>query len=236
LLDCERELLAVGEAVTFAHFPEASSARVQGPYELSIVEGSVSTARDAAQIQRIRRESRFLVAIGACATAGGIQALRNFRDVDGFLEAVYTRPEYIDTLAGSTAIADHVPVDLELRGCPIAPYALLETIRSFLHGCVPRFPGDAVCMECKRRGVVCVMVARGEPCLGPVTHAGCGALCPGVGRGCYGCYGPKETVNAGSLAAHLPADARSSARLFANFNAGAAAFARAATGDAKNRG
>jgi len=236
LLDCERELPALGEAVTFAHFPEASSARVEGPYDLSIVEGSITTAHDAAQIRRIRQSSRVLVAIGACATAGGIQALRNFRNVRAFVEAVYAEPDYIDTLAASTPIADHVPVDLELRGCPIAPDALLRTLQSCLRGCLPRFAADSVCMECKRRGAVCVLVARGEPCLGPVTHAGCGALCPGVGRGCYGCYGPKAVVNAPALRAHLPGEARRIARLWVNFNAAAEAFAREGGDAAQDRG
>ncbi len=236
LLDCERELLTLGEVVEFAHFPEASSARVEGPYDLSIVEGSITTAHDAEQIQRVRRESRFLVAIGACATAGGIQALRNFRDVQGFLEAVYAEPAYIDTLAASAPISEHVSVDLELRGCPIAREPLLETIRAALRGCLPRLATDSVCMECKRRGTVCVMVAHGTPCLGPVTHVGCGALCPSVGRGCYGCFGPKETVNVAALEGHLEAAPEAIRRLFLNFNAGAPAFAQAARDEAKHRG
>jgi len=200
LLDCEDELLAVAGAVEIAMFPEASSAFVEGPYDLSLVEGSITTAHDAERIREVRARSRVLVTIGACATAGGIQALRNFRDVEAFTRAVYASPEYISTLDRSTPIADHVQVDFELRGCPIDKRQLLEVLAAHLARRTPRISSASVCVECKRRGNVCVMVAHGEPCLGPVTHAGCGALCPAYDRGCYGCFGPKELANTPSVA------------------------------------
>ena len=203
LLDCEEALLPLAGEVEIAYFLEASSATVAGPYDLSIVEGSVTTPHDAERIQEIRAHSRKLVAIGACATAGGIQALRNFADVDDFIEAVYASPAYISTLRDSTPSSAHVTVDFELQGCPPNPDQLLEVIRSFLAGRKPNIPSHSVCMECKRRGNVCVMVAHGTPCLGPVTHAGCGALCPSYNRGCYGCFGPMETPNTASLSRWL---------------------------------
>ncbi|HEX6606022.1 MAG TPA: oxidoreductase, partial [Chloroflexia bacterium] len=190
LLDCEDELLAVAGAVDIANFPEASRAVVKGPYDLSLVEGSITTPHDAERIREVRRVSRFLVTIGACATAGGIQALRNFKDVQTLIPLVYARPEYISTLDRSTPIAAHVPVDFELRGCPINKAQLLEVLNAYLHGRKPNVPPHSVCVECKLRGTVCVMVAHGTPCLGPITHAGCGALCPTYHRGCYGCFGP----------------------------------------------
>ena len=144
---------------------------------------------------------KFLVTIGACATAGGIQALRNFKDVKEFISIVYARPDYIETLKKSTPITDHVFVDFELRGCPINKYQLVEVLSAFLNGRKPNTPPHSVCVECKLRGTVCVMVAQGTPCLGPVTQAGCGALCPAYARGCYGCFGPKETPNTASLSA-----------------------------------
>lgn len=199
LLDCEDELLSLAEEVEIAHFLEASSAVIDGPYDLSLVEGSITTVADLERIHQVRRVSRRLVTIGACATAGGIQALRNFADVEQFMSVVYARPEYISTLECSTPIAAHVRVDFELRGCPIDRRQLLEVISAFLAGRRPAVGAHSVCVECKLRGNVCVMVARGAPCLGPVTHAGCGALCPAVGRGCYGCFGPKETTNTPSL-------------------------------------
>src|SRR6185436_18832444 len=199
LLDCEDELLEIAGQVEIANFVEASRAVVKGPYDLSLVEGSITTPHDAERIHQVRRVSKFLVTIGACATAGGIQALRNFKDVSEFISIVYATPAYIDTLKKSTPIADHVRVDFELRGCPINKHQLVEVISAFLHGRKPNTPAHSVCVECKQRGTVCVMVAHGTPCLGPVTHAGCGAICPSYNRGCYGCFGPMETPNTKSL-------------------------------------
>ena len=199
LLDCEDELLQIADHVTIAHFLEASSHVRPGPYDLSLVEGSVTTAADAVRIRQIREQSKVLVTIGACATSGGIQALRNFADVDEFRSIVYAQPQYIDTLATSTPIAAHVEVDFELRGCPIDRRQLLEVITAYLAGRKPDIPNTSVCTECKRRGLTCVTVAYGTPCLGPVTHAGCGALCPAVQRGCYGCFGPMAGANLPAL-------------------------------------
>jgi coenzyme F420-reducing hydrogenase gamma subunit len=203
LLDCEDELLAVAGAVEIAHFAEASSRLLEGPYDVTLVEGSITTPADAQRIREIRRQSRKLITIGACATAGGIQALRNFADHTEFMRAVYASPEYIQTLATSTAIADHVPVDFELRGCPIDRHQLLEVLTALLAGRRPRTSSESVCPGCKRRGTVCVMVAHNTPCLGPVTQAGCGALCPAYDRGCYGCFGPARQVNLLSLSNEL---------------------------------
>jgi sulfhydrogenase subunit delta len=229
LLDCEDELLAVAGALDIAYFREASRADIQGRYDLSLVEGSITTDADAERIHEVRRRSRTLVTIGACATAGGIQALRNFADVREYAALVYARPDYVRTLETSTAIADHVKVDFELRGCPIDKRQLLETISAFLAGRRPTTPRHSVCMECKLQGNVCVMVAHGTPCLGPVTHAGCGALCPSYDRGCYGCYGPMETPNTVSLSRWLGGlgmDRRSLQRIYRTFNADAPAFRR----------
>ena len=227
LLDCEDELLAVAGAVRIAHFTEATRADAAGPYDLSLVEGSITTPEDADRIHAVRAASRFLVTIGACATAGGIQALRNFADVAEFTAAAYAHPEYIATLAESTAISRHVPVDFELQGCPVNRHQLLEVITAFLAGRRPTIPAHSVCMECKARGTVCVMVAKGTPCLGPVTQAGCGAICPAYARGCYGCFGPMETPRTAALARQLPVvgmSPRDVARVFRTFNAGAEAF------------
>ena len=221
LLDCEDELLALAGEVEIAYFLEASRATVRGPYDLSLVEGSVTTAHDAERIRNVRRASRHLVTIGACATAGGVQALRNFGDVNEFVSIVYASPDYISTLETSTPISAHVPVDFELHGCPIDKRQLVEVIASFLHGRRPNIPSTSVCMECKRRGTVCVTVARGTPCLGPVTHAGCGALCPSYNRGCYGCFGPMETPNTASLTKQLKVlgmGDRGVERVFRTFN------------------
>ncbi len=229
LLDCEDELLAVADAIDIAYFPEATRAVAAGPYDLSLVEGSITTTHDEERIQAVRSESAILVTIGACATAGGIQALRNFGDIADYTTYVYSHPSYVETLAKSTPIADHVTVDFELRGCPVNKYQLLDTISALLRGRRPRIPAHSVCQECKERGTVCVMVARGTPCLGPVTQAGCGAICPSYARGCYGCFGPKETPNTASLAsewARLGATHAETMRAFRGINAYAEAFRR----------
>jgi coenzyme F420-reducing hydrogenase gamma subunit len=227
LLDLEDELLAIAAEVEFAHFLEASSASVGGPYDLSLVEGSVTTPQDAERIRDVRAQSHRLVTIGACATAGGVQALRNFADVDDFLSVVYAAPEYISTLATSTPISDHVHVDFELHGCPVDRHQLLEVVSAFVNERRPAIASHSVCIECKRRGNVCVMVAHGTPCLGPVTHAGCGALCPAYDRGCYGCFGPMEDPQPASLSRWLAqhgADDADLVRVYRTFNAAAPAF------------
>jgi coenzyme F420-reducing hydrogenase gamma subunit len=227
LLDCEDELLALAGEVEIAYFIEATRATLPGPYDVVLVEGSVTTAHDAERLREVRAQAGVLVTIGACATAGGIQALRNFADVTEFTEAVYATPEYISTLATSTPISAHVTVDFELHGCPVDKRQLIEVLVATLHGRAPEIPTGSVCMECKRNGTVCVMVAHGTPCLGPVTHAGCGAICPSFHRGCYGCFGPQETPNTASLATwwgRLGADRRDLLRAYRTYNAAAPAF------------
>jgi sulfhydrogenase subunit delta len=231
LLDCEDELLAVADRVDIAHFLEASSRVLPGPYDLTLVEGSVTTEHDRERLLAIRAQSRALVTIGACATAGGVQALRNFADHPEMVRAVYPHPEWIASLATSTPVAAHVAVDFELRGCPVDRHQLLEVIGAFLHGRRPAVASHATCIECKMRGIPCVVVARGEPCLGPITHAGCGALCPAVGRGCYGCFGPSDAPEGAVLGRHLVAagvERPALRRLLSTFNAAAPAFRREA--------
>jgi len=229
LLDCEDELLALAGAIDIAYFPEATRGEIKGRYDLSLVEGSITTSHDAERIHDIRRRSKKLITIGACATAGGVQALRNFADVREYTSIVYAHPEYIRTLATSTPIADHVPVDFELRGCPISKRELVDTIAAFLVGRRPNVSARSVCMECKLKNNVCVAVAHGTPCLGPVTHAGCGALCPSYNRGCYGCYGPMETPNAPAMSRRLGELGVSDPdiqRVYRTFNSNAPEFRR----------
>jgi coenzyme F420-reducing hydrogenase gamma subunit len=231
ILDLEDDLLGLTERFEFVEFAEATSRRSSGPFDVLLVEGSISTPEQAVEIVRLRAAARMLVTIGACATAGGIQALRTAAEHEAFRSAVYPAPAFVDSLAEATPIAAHVPVDAELRGCPIDPSQLLELLTALTTGRRPQLPNEAVCLECKRRGVACVVVARGLPCLGPVTQTGCGAICPRFGRGCYGCFGPREGANAASLAdwfiagagdpPRTPADV---GRLFAGFTGAVAPF------------
>lgn len=204
LLDLEDDLLAIAAGLEITCFSELTSASdPAGPFDVVLVEGSVSTPAQREHIREIRARTKVLVTIGACATAGGLQALRNFGDHEEFVRAVYARPDVIASLATSTPVADHVKVDLELRGCPIDKGQLLELVSALLVGRRPNVPQQSVCMQCKAAGQVCVTVARGIPCLGPVTQAGCGALCPRYARGCYGCFGPQAAGNPPALTRRL---------------------------------
>lgn len=211
ILNLEEDLLALGQALDIVYFPEASSNMNPGPYDIALVEGSITTAEDAHRILSVREQTKVLITIGACATAGGIQTLRNWADVEAFRQAVYPSPEYIQSLNTSTPISEHVPVDFQLWGCPIDKNQLLRVLTDLVVGVQPRVPADSVCLECKRRGNVCVLVAKGIPCLGPVTRTGCGAICPSMGRDCYGCFGPTEGARKGP---GLPPNTASLARHF----------------------
>jgi coenzyme F420-reducing hydrogenase gamma subunit len=227
ILDCEDELMALAEAVEFVYFPEASRSMSKGPYDIAFVEGSITTRADAKRIQEVRKNTRILVTIGACATAGGIQALKNYADVGHYVKTVYAKPEFVETLDRSTPIHNHVFVDYEVRGCPVSKEQLIDLVCALLVGRRPVMPTYPVCMECKRNGNVCVMVATGEPCLGPVTRAGCGAICPSFNRGCYGCFGPSETPNTAALSEQLAKSEVSKAdilRMYRSFNSYAEPF------------
>jgi coenzyme F420-reducing hydrogenase gamma subunit len=227
LLDCEDELLSLAGVVRISHFTEMSRATAAGPYDVSLVEGSITTPADLRRIHEVREASLRLITIGACATAGGIQGLRNFAASGAYAATVYAHPEYIASLDTSTPISAHVDVDFELHGCPIDRHQLLEVVTAWLSGRRPVIPGHSVCQECKASGTVCLLVSQKTPCLGPVTRTGCGALCPAVGRGCFGCFGPADTANTSSLAATLRRQgtpAIEMSNLFRTFNANASAF------------
>jgi len=231
ILDLEDDLLELTERFEFVEFAEATSRRSSGPFDVLFIEGSISTADQAVEIARLRAATRILVAIGACATAGGIQALRTATEHEAFRAAVYPAPAFVESLAEATPLSDHVTVDYELRGCPIDGRQLVELLTALATGRRPQLPDQAVCLECKRRGIACVVVANGEPCLGPVTQTGCGAICPGMGRGCYGCFGPREGANVDGLArwyADGPVlgglDPTDIGRLFAGFTGASPAF------------
>ena len=199
-LNLGAELLTLAERVDIVHFAEAGPVNPDAEVDIAFIEGSVSTPEDLERIKKIRANSGYLITIGACATAGGLQALRNGVHSAEWMAQVYARPEYIRSLSTSTPIAEHVKVDFELWGCPVTSRQILAAVNVLLLGVTPHDEADKVCMECKRLHIVCVLVARGIPCLGPVTRTGCGALCPSFGRDCYACFGPSENPNTTALA------------------------------------
>lgn len=231
LLNLEDELLDLASAVDIAYFLEATRTVKPGPYDIGIVEGSISTPHEAERIREVRAECKYLIALGTCATAGGIQALRNFADANEYAKIVYQHPEFLHFLETSTPIVEHVPVDLVIWGCPVNKYMVVEVIAALLQNRRPNFPPSPVCLECKQRGIVCVVAAHGTPCLGPVVHGGCGALCPANGRGCYGCFGPSSAANFSALVETMtPLDRYpgETAGLLRSFSSHAPAFKSAA--------
>ena len=230
LLNMEDELLDLAGAVDIAFFLEATRAEKPGPYDIALVEGSVTTPHEVERIKEIRSQCKTLIALGTCATAGGVQALRNFADADAYAHTVYPHPEYLRYLKTSKPLSEYVQVDLELSGCPVNKAQVIEVIVALLNGRKPRLPSYPVCIECKRRGTVCVLVDRGLPCLGPATISGCGALCPSTGRGCYGCFGPTREPNLESLTLVLTRLERypgETARLYRGISGYAPAFRKA---------
>ncbi len=203
LLNLEDDLLELASAVEFSYFLEATRSVKPGPYDVGIVEGSITTQHEAERIKEVRADCKYLIALGTCAAAGNIQALRNFTNVEEYAKRVYPHPEYLHYLPTSTFISENVPVDMVVWGCPPNKYLALEVISAVLQNRRPNFPPSPVCLECKRKGAVCVVVAKGIPCLGPVVHSGCGALCPSNGRGCYGCFGPSSWSNFNSFVDYM---------------------------------
>lgn len=202
-LNAGEDLITLAGLVDIVHFPEAGPVDPEATVDIAFVEGSISMHEDLDRIKRVRNNCDYLITIGACATAGGLQALRNMADTNEWMAAIYAQPEYIQSLPTATPIREHVKVDLELWGCPVNSKQVLRVVRDLLFGVTPRDESDKVCLECKRQQNVCVMVTRQLPCMGPVTRTGCGAICPHVGRDCYACYGPAENSNTESLGRRL---------------------------------
>ena len=203
-LNAGEALLELARQVEFVHFAEAGVVNPEAAADIAFIEGSITTPHEIERIQAIRARTKYLVTIGACATAGGVQALRNghMQGAD-WIASIYATPEFISGLDTSTPIAAHVKVDLELWGCPVTTRQVMQATRDLLLGVRPRTSGDSVCLDCKRAGNVCVLVTTGEACMGPVTRTGCGALCPSFGRACYACFGPSEQVNGAALGRRL---------------------------------
>jgi coenzyme F420-reducing hydrogenase gamma subunit len=198
-LNAGEALLALSDIVDIIHFVEAGEINLETPIDISFIEGSVSTPEEIERVKKIRERSKYVIAFGACATAGGVQALRNFANHKEWMASIYAKPQYIKSLDTSTPASAHIRVDTEIWGCPPNTKQVLDAIKSLLLRSTPRIKREKVCMECKRKNYVCVLVAKKQACMGPVTQTGCGVLCPGITRPCYACYGPSEVPNTKSL-------------------------------------
>jgi len=170
-----------------------------GPFDVALIEGAITEQWQVEQLKKVRSVSRYLVPIGSCAVCGGVPAIKNTDKEYEVQKRVYRDTSVIHSVKAQP-IDQYVKVDGYIRGCPMGVRDLAELVTSFLMGKRPDFLEYCVCVECKLKGNICVLVAYGEPCMGPVTNAGCEALCPSHNRGCYGCWGPMKDANARALA------------------------------------
>ena len=176
-----------------------SGGKAEGPFDVALIEGAITEEWQASQLKRVREASRYLIPIGTCAVCGGVPAIKNTRDELDVEKDVYEDLSVIHSVK-SHPVDHYVKVDGYVRGCPMGERDCTELVVSLLMGKSPNFLEYCVCVECKLAGNICVLVAYNQPCMGPVTNAGCGALCPSRNRGCYGCWGPMKDANAGALA------------------------------------
>jgi coenzyme F420-reducing hydrogenase gamma subunit len=199
IINCEDELLDLAAVLDIAYFPEAKRENIPGPYDIGLVEGAISSPEEVHKIKQAREDCGLLIAMGSCAVYGGLPALKNWNSLDQIKQAVYEQPQVIDTLETAMGIDSYVKVDAVLKGCPINKDELFELITSALIGRKPSLRAHSVCIECKLYENNCQLISKDQMCMGPVTSAGCGALCPGNNRPCFGCYGPMSDANASSL-------------------------------------
>jgi coenzyme F420-reducing hydrogenase gamma subunit len=187
------ELIALLNAVDIVNFREVKTKR-EDNYDIAFVEGSITRETEIPRLQKIRSQAKVLVALGACAGIGGVNCLKNHMPMEEALRIVYGKDaKYYDTIPARPLNAV-VPVDFYVRGCPPTTTELLKVIKALLLGKKPDIPGYPVCVECKMANNVCVF-ERGMTCLGPVTRAGCGAICVTSGRHCWGCRGLVDEPN-----------------------------------------
>ncbi len=194
ILNLEPVLLDLVEVFELVYFPEAQSENIEGPYDVAFVEGSISIKEEIKRIKNIRKEAKFVVALGSCACYGGVQAIRNFGDVEEARKQVYDDDgSHIDALP-AIGLDEHVNVDYYMRGCPVDRSEIIDVLSSLLIGKTPEPKHYSVCVECKLAEYVCLLT-EGKLCMGPVTNAGCKARCLAFSVPCDGCRGPYDQAN-----------------------------------------
>jgi coenzyme F420-reducing hydrogenase gamma subunit len=174
----------------------------EGPFDVALVEGAITEQWQADQVKKIRAVSKYVIPIGSCAVCGGVPAIKNIAEEFEAEQRVYSDLSPIHSVK-AYPIDQYVKVDGYIKGCPMGVRDLTELVISLLLGKKPDFLEFCVCVECKLKNNICVLVAYDEPCMGPVVNAGCGALCPSHNRACYGCWGPMKDANAKALADHF---------------------------------
>ncbi len=186
-LNLENELPDILRHVELVEFREAMDDKADY-YDIAFIEGSLSTPSCINRIHDIRRRSNILVALGACATIGGINSMKNLQPIETVRETVYGEEKYRFPTLPAIPVSAVVKVDYEIRGCPMSIPEFLRVLKALLMGKAPNLPDSAVCVECKLRENEC-LYDRGIVCLGPVTVGGCEAICPSFGQFCTGCRG-----------------------------------------------
>jgi len=228
ILNQEDKLLDILRAIELVQFRMGSSATHDGPYDICFVEGSVTNEAELEKLKELREKSKVLVAMGACATTGGVNAIRNGLNIEELKQSVYGDASHIKTLPEILPLKKYVKVEFELQGCPINGEEFVELVKALLSGSTPREKNYPVCVECRLKENICLM-KEGELCLGPITRAGCGALCPSVGFPCEGCWGPVPQANVDSeivMFSEMGASFDTVVRKFRMFNAGSEDFVK----------
>lgn len=194
ILNLENELLDIVKYIDIVNFKEAQSNNEEGPYDIAIIEGTVTCEREITKIKKLREESKVVVAIGACATHGNMPALKNFYDSGDFEKIVYNGKVPLGNLEKYSGIDKYIKVDHYIYGCPPTKEDIIQMVKDVLLDRAFVVKNYAVCVECKAKENQCVLDL-GKVCLGPITRAGCGAICPSYLHRCDGCRGPLENSN-----------------------------------------
>lgn len=192
----EDRLIDISKLVDIVMFREVMSEK-SDTYDIAFVEGSISREIDIPRLEGIRKKAKILVALGSCAAIGGINCIKNFRDLEDVKKIVYGKDaRHFNTILAQPIDAV-VKVEHHLYGCPMIKEEFVDLVTSLISGKKPVVPNYPVCVECKIQENVC-MFHKGVYCLGPITRAGCKAICITYGNSCEGCRGLTDDVNINS--------------------------------------
>ncbi|MFH1656457.1 MAG: hypothetical protein ABH956_01625 [Candidatus Nealsonbacteria bacterium] len=161
--------------------------------DVAFVEGNPIRKEEVAVLKEVRKRAKFLVVIGNCASLGGIPELKNYQNKEKTIRYIYKNIEGIEN-PEIKEIDNFVKVDFTIRGCPINGEEFLKFANSLIKGKIPKFIQKPVCTECDYMGKDTCFLRRKEPCLGPISVAGCTAICPRGEFPCYGCRDIIETI------------------------------------------
>jgi sulfhydrogenase subunit delta len=198
ILNLEENFLKLCSAADIRIFPLLKEKDYEGPVDIAVVEGTVVRTDEIEIIKKIRSNCKTLVALGTCATYGGIASIRDFTDKSRAMTCVYPDPLFLKSIHNVRGLDCYVKVDYALRGCPIVAEEFVRVMTDLVLGKTPVIHEEPVCVECKKNKNICFLL-KGEKCLGPVTYGDCNSICINEGRPCYGCRGPLKNANVDAL-------------------------------------